>query len=1040
MIPSQKITLSPELCKVVLPGRGELGKKPKFQCLVCDKFFLRKDKVNYHVYSEHHDQFVKKGQYLPKILTTADDDKKEIMTTSASITQKNHTMRKKFIDKSKKMLTSKRTKTAALPKEEEDETKVRMTRQKSQSADEPAPIASPLAVEIPVNEESWKEVSISSDLVAEYDPAELRQRYPELSALNDTVTGLSKAIDRLLELRREDRQLKLANSPEGKSVLKRMKKLAKGREKKYTIFCYPTFLKLKRLRKTRPKYNLKVDDNKALVLSISKVYENPVFASPVPLGRLRERPKKSPETGQSDSVLAAPQVAVNKELSPTEPHKKRGRPRRQVEDEKPVTERVAVSTSCERLRQESASTTAAAAKPVVDTTAKTRSEVASTKTDRRLTTTTGRSRRAQVTPSVAVKSIEDGDKQQAEANVRPKRKSSKTGCSLEAAAAEGTDEGGETSQPSAQERPRRAGVLAELETGSDSPAVELPKKLFETEAPDTPERAKRSGTSQPQVEGGATEATVAQTTSVDADRRGRGRPKKTAATGAEKLPSMTDPGQVPSSVQSSVQSIGSITQDGRRGRGRQKKVDQTKRTEEKISAAPKTDVENTTGAAPTLLQERTKRTKVLPKDDEDHEKEVLIPAASNERAKRTRHKSGEKLSIEIRLSDSAEAAISTERRGRVGRQKRAATASDTHTSPDSAETLVKEARMSRRPKERQEVAESVSAPSGVASKRQRQTGESEETSQSPVKVTKLDKSPPPPVNPCTLKIKINPELASSVSPPPPSLLSPTKSTKSPEGKENSNKGIKLVLRPPTSSVVEVAAVVNEPEAIVPADVGEETTGNKYVVQSSDNPLKLKVKKKKKKKDKEKEKETIVGERNELKIPLKLTLKVPSAADSGEAASEQSHSHKKHKKKKHRERQGDEPGNAHHSFKLKIKSHQDLLQPSSSSSAIGIVGSSVSTSRSAQLIFTAKGVATGTSGAHLNDQQQPSTEIKPNRLQPKLPARTSTSSAAAAASYSSSFSHIPAAAASGGVDALSPYPPPPALTGAAAVAVAGVPAV
>ena len=70
MIPSQKLNLSEELCRV--ENADEFGKKKKFVCQVCDKSFLRKDKANYHIYHEHHDEFVLHGKGLPKILQQND--------------------------------------------------------------------------------------------------------------------------------------------------------------------------------------------------------------------------------------------------------------------------------------------------------------------------------------------------------------------------------------------------------------------------------------------------------------------------------------------------------------------------------------------------------------------------------------------------------------------------------------------------------------------------------------------------------------------------------------------------------------------------------------------------------------------------------------------------------------------------------------------------------------------------------------------------------------------------------------------------------
>ena len=68
MIPSQKLSLSEELCKVMCNEKG----KKNFVCQICDKVFPRKDKINYHIYSDHHEEFVRLGTGVPQILTKGD--------------------------------------------------------------------------------------------------------------------------------------------------------------------------------------------------------------------------------------------------------------------------------------------------------------------------------------------------------------------------------------------------------------------------------------------------------------------------------------------------------------------------------------------------------------------------------------------------------------------------------------------------------------------------------------------------------------------------------------------------------------------------------------------------------------------------------------------------------------------------------------------------------------------------------------------------------------------------------------------------------
>jgi len=86
MIPSQKLTLSEELCRV--ETTDELGKKKRFVCQVCEKAFLRKDKANYHIYHDHHDEFVRHGKGLPKILQQNDASPTKITESKLSPTKK----------------------------------------------------------------------------------------------------------------------------------------------------------------------------------------------------------------------------------------------------------------------------------------------------------------------------------------------------------------------------------------------------------------------------------------------------------------------------------------------------------------------------------------------------------------------------------------------------------------------------------------------------------------------------------------------------------------------------------------------------------------------------------------------------------------------------------------------------------------------------------------------------------------------------------------------------------------------------------------
>merc|ERR1719270_3337034 len=48
-------------------GRGKAGKK-MFVCQICDKQFNRQDKMKYHLFNEHYDDFIRCSDSVPKIL------------------------------------------------------------------------------------------------------------------------------------------------------------------------------------------------------------------------------------------------------------------------------------------------------------------------------------------------------------------------------------------------------------------------------------------------------------------------------------------------------------------------------------------------------------------------------------------------------------------------------------------------------------------------------------------------------------------------------------------------------------------------------------------------------------------------------------------------------------------------------------------------------------------------------------------------------------------------------------------------------------
>merc|ERR1711956_1699 len=70
MIPADKLKIPEELCKTKVVGRGKAGKK-MFVCQICDKQFNRADKIKYHLYQDHYDDFIRCSDSVPRILTKA---------------------------------------------------------------------------------------------------------------------------------------------------------------------------------------------------------------------------------------------------------------------------------------------------------------------------------------------------------------------------------------------------------------------------------------------------------------------------------------------------------------------------------------------------------------------------------------------------------------------------------------------------------------------------------------------------------------------------------------------------------------------------------------------------------------------------------------------------------------------------------------------------------------------------------------------------------------------------------------------------------
>ena len=67
MIPADRLKIPEELCKIKTLSKGRASKK-MFICEICDKQFNRADKMKYHLYNEHYDDFIRCSDSVPKIL------------------------------------------------------------------------------------------------------------------------------------------------------------------------------------------------------------------------------------------------------------------------------------------------------------------------------------------------------------------------------------------------------------------------------------------------------------------------------------------------------------------------------------------------------------------------------------------------------------------------------------------------------------------------------------------------------------------------------------------------------------------------------------------------------------------------------------------------------------------------------------------------------------------------------------------------------------------------------------------------------------
>ena len=65
MIPADKLKIPDELCKIKLVGRTN---KRHFSCEICEKSYNRADKIKYHLYNDHYEDFIRCSDSVPKIL------------------------------------------------------------------------------------------------------------------------------------------------------------------------------------------------------------------------------------------------------------------------------------------------------------------------------------------------------------------------------------------------------------------------------------------------------------------------------------------------------------------------------------------------------------------------------------------------------------------------------------------------------------------------------------------------------------------------------------------------------------------------------------------------------------------------------------------------------------------------------------------------------------------------------------------------------------------------------------------------------------
>ena len=65
MITADKLKIPDELCKIKLVGKAN---KRHFCCEICDKTYNRADKMKYHLYNDHYEDFIRCSDSVPRIL------------------------------------------------------------------------------------------------------------------------------------------------------------------------------------------------------------------------------------------------------------------------------------------------------------------------------------------------------------------------------------------------------------------------------------------------------------------------------------------------------------------------------------------------------------------------------------------------------------------------------------------------------------------------------------------------------------------------------------------------------------------------------------------------------------------------------------------------------------------------------------------------------------------------------------------------------------------------------------------------------------